>query len=249
MRRPLVVVLVVVMLVLVGAGLISYWSSGVISEVVAGPAHEDTWLEHVRTAVRSWGRLAPIVYTLAVVVEVIVAPIPGALLYAPGGAIFGAFWGGTLALAGNVIGAAICCTLGRLIGERLLGAQARSPQFARYRARLADRGLWVVLLLRANPLTSSDLVSYAAGVAGVPAWKVAAGTLFGLGPLCYLQAYFAEQVFTLIPGWLLIAGGVALLAVVVAIVSRSRNGGGGDGERGDGGDGGIGSGRRGTEIT
>ncbi len=156
------------------------------------------------------------------VVEVIVAPIPGALLYAPGGAIFGAFWGGTLALAGNVIGAAICCVLGRVIGERLIGAQARSPQFARYRTRLADRGLWVVLLLRANPLTSSDLVSYAAGVAGVPAWKVAAGTLIGLAPLCYLQAYFAEQVFTLVPGWALAAGGIVLLVLVLVIVGKAR---------------------------
>ena len=200
----------------------SYWSSGYISAVVASAEPEATWLEQLRRMVGSLGPFAPIVYTLAVVVEVIVAPIPGALLYAPGGAIFGAFWGGTLALIGNVIGAAICCVLGRVIGERLIGAQARSPQFARYQTRLADRGLWVVLLLRANPLTSSDLVSYAAGVAGVPAWKVAAGTLIGLAPLCYLQAYFAEQVFTLVPGWILAAGGIVLLILVILIVGKAR---------------------------
>jgi uncharacterized membrane protein YdjX (TVP38/TMEM64 family) len=251
MRRPLVAVLIVVVAVLVGAGLFSYWTSGVVGALVTSAEHQDTWLEQLRTAVRSWGRLAPVVYTLAVVVEVVVAPIPGALLYAPGGAIFGAFWGGTLALVGNVIGAALCCVLGRLIGERLVGAQARSPQFARYRAQLADRGLWVVLLLRANPLTSSDLVSYAAGVAGVPAWKVAAGTLVGLGPLCYLQAYFAEQVFTLIPGWLLVAGGVVLLAIVFLIVSRSRNGedGGDGGDGGAGGDGDNGRSHGDTKVT
>jgi uncharacterized membrane protein YdjX (TVP38/TMEM64 family) len=155
---------------------------------------------------------------------VIVAPIPGALLYAPGGALFGAMWGGTLALIGNVIGAAICCVLGRVIGDRFLppGGGGDASQFARYRTQLADRGLWVVLLLRANPLTSSDLVSYAAGVAGVPAWKVAVGTLIGLAPLCYLQAYFAEQVFTLLPGWVLALGGIALLVLVLVIVGRSR---------------------------
>jgi len=217
MRRAWPIVLVVV-LAITGAGVFSYWSSG----VVASAEHQATWLEQVRRMVGALGPLAPFVYTLAVVVEVIVAPIPGALLYAPGGAIFGAFWGGTLALIGNVIGAAICCVLGRLIGERLLGAQAAAPQFARYRTQLADRGLWVVLLLRANPLTSSDLVSYAAGVAGVPAWKVAAGTLIGLAPLCYLQAYFAEQVFTVVPGWALAVGGIGLLVVVLVIVGRTR---------------------------
>jgi uncharacterized membrane protein YdjX (TVP38/TMEM64 family) len=200
----------------------SYWSSGYLSTLAASAEHGATWLDTVRRMVASLGPFAPIVYTLAVVVEVIVAPIPGALLYAPGGALFGAFWGGTLALVGNVIGAAICCVLGRVIGERLIGAQARSPQFARYRTRLADRGLWVVLLLRANPLTSSDLVSYAAGVAGVPAWKVAAGTLIGLAPLCFLQAYFAEQVFSLVPGWILAAGGIVLLVLVLVIVGKAR---------------------------
>jgi uncharacterized membrane protein YdjX (TVP38/TMEM64 family) len=220
MRRAVVVVLAVTA-ALMAAALFSYLSSGAVYHLVNG-ASDATWLERVRGAVASLGPLAPVAYTLAVIVEVIVAPIPGALLYAPGGAIFGAFWGGTLSLAGNVIGAAICCALGRMIGERILGAQARSPQFARYRERLADRGLWVVLLLRANPLTSSDLVSYAAGVAGVRPWKVAAGTLVGMAPLCYIQAYFAEQVFTLIPGWVLAVSGIALLLIVFGLVLKGR---------------------------
>jgi uncharacterized membrane protein YdjX (TVP38/TMEM64 family) len=219
MRRGSLVAIAVVA-VLVAAALFSYWTSGFIYLLVNGASGDTTWLDRVRATVAGWGRMAPVLFTLAVVVEVVVAPIPGALLYAPGGAIFGAFWGGTFALIGNVIGAALCCVLGRLIGERVLGAQAKSSQFGRYRERLADRGLWVVLLLRANPLTSSDLVSYAAGIAGVPPWKVAAGTLVGLAPLCYLQAYFAEQIFTLIPGWALIAGGVGLIVVVVAMVRR-----------------------------
>jgi uncharacterized membrane protein YdjX (TVP38/TMEM64 family) len=205
---------------LVAAACLSYWSSDFVYRLPMG-AGEATWLERVRGAVASGGPAAPIAYTLAVIVEVIVAPIPGALLYAPGGAIFGAFWGGTLSLAGNVIGAAICCALGRMIGERILGTRSRSPQFARYRERLADRGLWLVMFLRVNPLTSSDLVSYAAGVAGVPPWKVAVGTL-GLAPLCYVQAYFAEQIFTLIPGWVLVVSGTALLLVVLGLVLKGR---------------------------
>ena len=223
MRRAPVVVLAVTM-ALVAAALFSYWSSGFVYLLVSGTPGEATWLERVRGTVHGWGRLAPVLFTLAVVIEVIVAPIPGALLYAPGGAIFGAFWGGTLALVGNVIGAAICCVLGRMIGERVIGAQAQSSPFVRYRERLADRGLWVVMLLRANPLTSSDLVSYAAGVAGVAPWKVAVGTLVGLAPLCYIQAYFSEQVFTLVPGWMLAVVGIAIIVTVLIIVAKGASG-------------------------
>ena len=222
MRRAPVVILAIT-IALVVAALFSYWSSGFVYLLVSGTPGA-TWLERVRVTVHSWGRLAPVLFTLAVVVEVIVAPIPGALLYAPGGAIFGAFWGGTLALIGNVIGAAICCVLGRMIGERVIGAQAQSSPFARYRERLADRGLWVVILLRANPLTSSDLVSYAAGVAGVAPWKVALGTLVGLAPLCYIQAYFSEQVFTLVPGWMLAVVGIAIIVTVLIIVAKGTSG-------------------------
>jgi uncharacterized membrane protein YdjX (TVP38/TMEM64 family) len=215
-RRRLLVLLIAS--ALVAGAIYSYWTAGFVYVLVVGRPDQGPWLERLRDTVAGWGQLAPLIYVLIVIVEVVVAPIPGALLYAPGGALFGGFMGGTLSLIGNVIGAALGCALGGLIGERIVGTQAQTSQFVQYRDRLAARGFWVVLLLRANPLTSSDLVSYAAGIAGVAPWRVALGTLFGLAPLCYLQAYFAEQVFTLIPGSVLVVAGVALLAIVLLVI-------------------------------
>ncbi len=217
--------LLIVLVVLIGWAVLSYATEGLVYVLVTGTPDQGPWLDRLRAAVASWGPFAPVVYTAIVVVEVVVAPIPGTLLYAPGGAIFGGFLGGTLSLIGNVIGAAISCLLGGAIGERLFGA-ASAGEIGRYRERLQARGLWVVLLLRANPLTSSDLVSYAAGIAGVPAWKVAAGTLVGMAPLCYLQAYFAARIFELIPGRVVAAGGIlVVIAIVVMIVSGRQRGG------------------------
>jgi uncharacterized membrane protein YdjX (TVP38/TMEM64 family) len=202
----------------------SYWTAGFVFVLVSGTPDQGPWLERVRQTVDGWGRLAPLAYTLAVVVEVIVAPIPGTLLYAPAGAIFGGFVGGTLSLVGNVIGAAICSVIGQMIGERVLARRVGESQLGRYRTLLEQRGMWLVLLLRLNPLTTSDLVSYAAGIAGVPAWKVAVGTLFGLAPWCYAQAYFAEQLFEVVPGRLLILSGILLLAVLLAVLLVRRFG-------------------------
>ena len=109
-----------------------------------------------------------------------------------------------------------------MIGERVLARRVGESQLGRYRTLLEQRGMWLVLLLRLNPLTTSDLVSYAAGVAGVPAWKVAVGTLFGLAPWCYAQAYFAEQLFEVVPGRLLILSGILLLAVLLAVLLLRR---------------------------
>jgi uncharacterized membrane protein YdjX (TVP38/TMEM64 family) len=220
-RRASLIV-VAVLLVLVGWAVFSYSTAGLIYFLVSGSSDQGAWLDRLRQAVASWGRLAPIVYTLIVIVEVVVAPIPGALLYAPGGAIFGGFLGGTLSLVGNTIGAAISCLLGGAIGERLFGGSS-AGEIGRYRERLQQRGLWVVLLLRANPLTSSDLVSYAAGIAGVPPWKVAAGTFIGMAPLCYLQAYFAARIFELIPGRIVAVGGIVIVIALVAMIFAGRN--------------------------
>jgi len=200
----------------------SYWTAGFVYVLFTGTPDQGPWLDRVREVVASWGPLAPVVYTLAVVVEVIVAPIPGTLLYAPAGAIFGGFVGGSLSLVGNVAGAAVCAVIGRMIGERVLARRVDGSQLGRYRTLLEQRGMWLVLLLRLNPLTTSDLVSYAAGVAGVPAWKVALGTLFGLAPWCYAQAYFAEQVFEVVPGTYLVLGGVALIIIAIGVLLAQR---------------------------
>jgi uncharacterized membrane protein YdjX (TVP38/TMEM64 family) len=156
-------------------------------------------LAELRVWVLEWGALAPAAYVVAVIVEVLVAPIPGTLLYAPAGAIFGGGWGGTLSLVGNVAGATM--------PGRSADTSARD-----WRRDSTPRGwrpspigcgsaaVLVIALLRINPFTSSDLVSYAAGVARVPVWQISLGTLIGMAPLCYAQAYLASSCSTGCPG-------------------------------------------------
>ena len=94
---------------------------------------------------------------------------------------------------------------------------------ARLQERLASRGAWVVFLLRVNPFTSSDLVSYAAGLAGVKPHQVALGTLAGMAPLCYAQAYLAQSIFEwLSPAALTVLGVGLLVAVIAGIVWNRR---------------------------
>jgi uncharacterized membrane protein YdjX (TVP38/TMEM64 family) len=82
----------------------------------------------------------------------------------------------------------------------------------------------VIVLLRVNPLTSADLVSYAAGLTSVSTWRVMLGTLLGMAPLCFLQAYFAEALFTSFPMLLypLAAISVLYLAYAAWVISRFR---------------------------
>lgn len=178
-------------------------------------------MDRLRALIESAGAFGPLIYVAAVTVEVVVAPIPGTLLYAPGGALFGGFLGGTLSLIGNVLGASLATWIGATFGARAL-QDGDWPRLQGYAQRIRHRGLLLVALLRVNPLTSSDLVSYAAGVAGVPIWRVAAGTAIGMAPLCYAQSYAAKWLFDVLPGsgLIVIGMGVAYFAVVVFVLVR-----------------------------
>jgi uncharacterized membrane protein YdjX (TVP38/TMEM64 family) len=205
------------LVVIVGTATWSWWTHGVVRTLAeAGTASNDAALAALRAAVEGWGAIAPLAYVAAVVVEVTVAPIPGTLLYAPAGAIWGGFFGGLLSLAGNTIGAMVACGIARGLGEAVIARRMAGSRVAPYIERLRARGFWVVLLLRINPLTSSDLVSYAAGAIGVPVWRVGLATFIGMAPLCFAQAYLAEQIFQILPGavYVLAAAGLAYVGIL-----------------------------------
>ena len=220
----------ILLLALIVAYAIWSWSTGGLVRVLVDEAgamgDNEASLEALRQALSRWGAFAPAVYVAAVVVEVLVAPIPGTLLYAPAGALFGGLQGGALSLIGNTIGASIACAVGRSLGEQAVARRLDGTRLAGHVEAIRASGFWVVLLLRLNPLTSSDLVSYTAGALGVPVSRVALGTFIGMAPLCFAQAYLAEQIFRILPGavWVLIGAGLIYVAFLVVWLTRRKSG-------------------------
>jgi uncharacterized membrane protein YdjX (TVP38/TMEM64 family) len=218
--RVLIRVLAVAVIAIVG-GMIgwSYASGGIFRVLVAsGTAEEKVFA--LRAFFDGFGMAAPLAYVGLVILEVVIAPIPGTMLYAPGGVIFGGFWGGALSLLGNVVGAGIACQLMRLfIGARAEEYLERSA-LARYEERITRHGAWVVFLLRVNPLTSSDLVSYAAGLTHLSVWKLMLGTLAGMAPLCFAQSYLADGLLTAFPSLIypLVVACVVYAVVVIWVL-------------------------------
>jgi uncharacterized membrane protein YdjX (TVP38/TMEM64 family) len=196
MRR---IVFACIVMLIAGYAAWSYLDGGIISTMVRPGVPGEQRLQAIRAYFDSWGSLAPLGYTLIVTVEVVVAPIPGTVLYLPGGVIFGWWIGGLASLAGNVAGAGLACQIMRSLARSRIEPYLETGRLKKYQGVLERRGLWIIFLLRINPLTSSDIVSYAAGLTRLPVWKVMVGTLFGMAPLCFIQAYFAEELFTTFP--------------------------------------------------
>lgn len=177
----------------------SWATDGLVREIFSARDGEQQ-IERLRQIILSFGSFAPVVYTAAVIVEVVVAPLPGLMLYAPGGVIFGPLLGGALSLLGNVIGAGIACAVTRSVGDSWLSRFFEPDELEALQVRIQAKGPVWIFLLRVNPLTSSDIISYAAGFTRIPVSQVLLATGCGMAPLCFLQAWLAGRVMDHFPG-------------------------------------------------
>lgn len=209
-----------VLALLLGAVGWSWASHGIVYELFGGSAEAATRVARLKEFFESFGLLAPLVYVLFVVTEVVVAPIPGLMLYAPGGIVFGPLLGGSLSLLGNVLGAGLAAAITRSLSRHWLTRFFSEDNLRQVQSAIEERGGLLIFLLRLNPLTSSDIVSYAAGLTRLPIGHVMLATAAGMAPLCFAQAWLAQNLMTAIPGLIYpfsIACGAYLVMVLLVI--------------------------------
>ncbi|MDZ4267506.1 MAG: TVP38/TMEM64 family protein [Mycobacterium sp.] len=170
-------------------------------------------VEYVRGLVASTGPLAPLTY---VVVSATLGAVlvPGPLLAAGSGFLFGPLVG-TFVTLGATIGTAIIASLA---GRRAGRESARSllgPKRAERIDGLIERGgLWAVVGQRFVPGISDALASYTFGAFGVPLWQMAVGAFIGSAPRAFVYTalgasigeFSAPLAYTAIAVWCLTAG-------------------------------------------
>lgn len=200
----------------------SFAAEGVVYALLRGDLSAAEKINLLQEFFGTLGATAPLAYVAMVTGEVVLAPLPGAMLYAPGGIIFGGFCGGLLSLTGNVLGAGLACQIMRTLGRPSIERAMVRGSLRKYESRLVRSGVWIVFLLRINPLTSSDLVSYAAGATSMPLWKVMLGTFLGMAPLCWAQSYLADEILTAFPKLIYpLFAACALYTIVIVWVGRN----------------------------
>ena len=199
-------VLIVILLTI----LISWCNDGIVAKLLNARLSASERVQVLQHFFQGAGFFAPLAYVMFVVAEVLVAPIPGLMLYAPGGLIFGPWLGGFLAIIGNTIGAGISCAVVRSAGSGWLEKISAKTSMEKLHEQLNRRGFWMILFLRLNPLTSTDLLSYAAGLTQIPTWHVMLATGLGMAPLCFAQSWLSDGIFSRWPGliWPLMVAGL-----------------------------------------
>ncbi|MGE0218026.1 TVP38/TMEM64 family protein [Mycolicibacterium sp.] len=139
----------------------------------------------VRDLIESTGPAAPLAYVMVSAVLGALL-VPGPLLAAGSGFLFGPVLG-TFVTLGATVGSAVISSLagrraGRDSARALLG-----PKRAERVDRLLDRGgLWAVVGQRFVPGINDALASYVFGAFGVPLWQMAAGAFIGSAPKAFV---------------------------------------------------------------
>jgi uncharacterized membrane protein YdjX (TVP38/TMEM64 family) len=150
-------------------------------------------VDDVRHAVAATGPAAPLIY---VVVSAVLGAlfVPGPLLAASSGLLFGPVLG-TFATLGATIGTAIITSLiGRRAGRGSARALLGTDRADRLDAQIERGGLWAVVGQRFVPGISDALASYAFGAFGVPLWQMAVGAFIGSAPRAFVYTALGASI-------------------------------------------------------
>ena len=146
----------------------------------------------LKLLVASAGVWGPVLIVSLMTIAVVASPIPSAPIAMAAGAAYGHLWGTVLVVVGAELGALIAFGLARVLGHGVL---------RRVFGKGVDAGLlgsqgtltWTVFASRLLPFVSFDMISYAAGLSCLHAWRFALATLAGIVPASFVLAHFGRE--------------------------------------------------------
>jgi uncharacterized membrane protein YdjX (TVP38/TMEM64 family) len=150
-------------------------------------------IEDVRRWVKATGPLAPFTYiVLSAVLGAIF--VPGPILAASSGLLFGPLKGVFVTLGATVGTAVVAAFMGRRAGRDSARALLGADRADRLDALIQRRGLWAVVGQRFIPGLSDALASYAFGAFGVPLWQMAVGAFIGSVPRAFVYTALGASI-------------------------------------------------------
>ena len=150
-------------------------------------------IEVVRRTVAATGPLAPLTF---VVVSAVLGAVfvPGPILAAGSGVLFGPVLGTFVTLGATVGTATIASLAGRRAGRHSARALLGTQRAERLDALIDRGGLWAVVGQRFAPGISDALASYAFGAFGVPLWQMAVGAFIGSAPRAFVYTALGASI-------------------------------------------------------
>lgn len=176
-------------LAILGIGLLAVWQ---FAPSVFAEARSLLEPERLETLVARAGLWGPVLIATLMTIAVVASPIPSAPIALAAGAAYGHLWGTVQVVIGAELGALIAFGLARVLGHdvlrRVFGDRVDAGLLGSQNALTAT-----VLASRLMPFVSFDMISYAAGLSRLHAWRFALATLAGIIPASFLLAHFGGE--------------------------------------------------------
>ena len=151
--------------------------SGAVQQVFSAASPDEA-----AAILREFGWWTPLVSVLLMVLQSVLAPLPGSLVAAANGAIYGIWKGTLLSWVGGMAGGLVTYALGRWLDTVI----AHRWKATRLQQRLVEvsssRGFWIVLIARMTPIISLDFIGYLAGIARMPLISYTLANAIGIIP-------------------------------------------------------------------
>lgn len=168
-----------------------------------------------------WG---PLGVVLAMLLAILISPLPSAPIALSAGAVYGHFWGALYVLVGSEVGAIAAFLLARYLGYEALQARFGAA-LGKGLVGSQNALMWTVFISRLMPFISFDVVSYAAGLTRLTLWRFAFATLAGIVPASFLLAHFGSELANEEPAQIMIAvlaiGVIASLPLLARLLSKT----------------------------
>lgn len=148
--------------------------------------------ERVEMLVERAGFWGPVLIITLMTIAIVASPIPSAPIALAAGAAYGHVWGTVQVVIGAELGTLIAFGLARVLGHdvlrRAFGDRVDAGLLGSQTALTAT-----VFASRLMPFVSFDMVSYAAGLSRLHAWRFALATLAGIVPASFLLAHVGGE--------------------------------------------------------
>lgn len=152
--------------------------------------------EAARAYVRGFGICAPLALIALQALQVVLVPVPGQVLAAVAGYLFGPWWGTLYNVVGIGIGSAAAFWLSRRFGRGYVERMVAEDALATFDGFVERRGLLTLFVLFLLPGLPDDAICFVGGLTHIPLRRLVVVAVVGRAPAFFLANVFGDLLAT-----------------------------------------------------
>lgn len=164
--------------------------------------------EAVVAYLQGYGMLGPLFLSIVIVLQVLVAAIPGHILMIAGGYIYGFTGGALITCISQFLAGQFAFIVARKAGRPIVDRLVKDTSIDKWKKKAARQGISFYMLAFNIPVFPADVMCYVAGLSNISARKFAIANLIGRLPVVITMTLIGSHGLQLSP--------VLLVAVAAA---------------------------------